>query len=179
MKKIVSIVLALALVLGMASLAETYVLNRSENFVISAVSPENYDFVTAGYGDFTGGLFIPRDDNCQTYYTLLIAYSEEYANTFGKESTLNDLSSQQMVRAVMELTGQYNKPEVTTAMTSFGTLCLIANEQECESEYVSILTIWHGYFIEVYIDDLSGRQLTQEDIQRGLDIMSSLTVTEK
>ena len=181
MKKIVSIVLALVLLLGMASLAESCILAESEKFSVTATAPENYNFILAGYGDFTGGLFAPdpsQEDN-NIFYTLLIAYSDEYADVFGKESTLNDLDAEQMVRAVTELTSQYNKPEVTTARTSFGTLCLIVDEQGCESEYASILTIWHGYFIEVYIDDLSGRQLTQEDIQRGLDIMSSLTVTEK
>lgn len=178
MKKIVSIVLALAMLMGMASVAETFVLNQSEKYTVSAEAPENYSFIMAGYGDFTGGLFVP-EDSAKPYYTLLIAYSEEYADTFGKESTLNDLDSEQMVRAVMELTSQYNKPEVTTAKTSFGTLCLIANEQECESEFASILTIWHGFFIEVYIDALSGEQLTQEDIQKGVDIMSSLTVAER
>lgn len=179
MKKIVSIVLALVLLLGMASLAETCVLTESDKFSVTAAAPENYDFILAGYGDFTGGLFAPKEDGNSVYYTLLIAYSDEYADVFGKESTLNDLDAEQMVKAVTELTSQYNKPEVTTAKTSFGTLCLIVNEQDCESEYASILTIWHGYFIEVYIDVLDGTQMTQEDIQRGLDIMSSLQLIEK
>ena len=178
MKKIVSIVLVLALVLGMAALADTCVLTESDRFAVTAEAPENYSFLLAGYGDFTGGLFVP-DDGAKPYYTLLIAYSEEYADTFGKDSTLNDLTPEQLVKATVELTAQYNKPAVSTAETAFGTLCIIVNEEGCESEYASILTIWHGYFIEVYVDMLNGEQLTQEDIQKGIDIMSSLTVTEK
>lgn len=178
MKKTVSIVLILALLMGMAALAEPYVLHESDKFTVTAEAPENYDFILAGYGDFTGGLFAP-DDAAKPYYTLLIAYSEEYADTFGKDSTLNDLTPEQLIRATMELTSQYSKPEVTTATTDFGTLCIIVNEQGSESEYASILTIYHGYFIEVYIDMLNGEQLSEEDIQKGLDIMSSLELIEK
>lgn len=179
MKKMLSIALSVLMLLSFVSVAEDTVIETTPEFSITVDAPEGYTFVEAEYGDFIGGLFKPDDENCFLYYTLLIAYSEEYAEVFGKESTLNDLNEEQMAAAIEELTADFALPEVTMAQTGLGTIVIIVDEQGSESEYVSILTVYHGYFVQLYIDETAGNQITKEQIQTALDIMTSLEVIEK
>lgn len=179
MKKILALVLSLALLLGMASLAETYVIDEGTTYCVTVEAPEGYSFTEVDYGDFIGGLFKSDDEDAPIYFTLLVAYSDEYADYFGKEAILNDLTEEQLEIAISELTSDFEAPEVTTGLTDFGTLCIIVNEQGCESEFASILTVYHGYFIQIYIDSPSGLEIGQELIDTGLGIMSSLELIEK
>ena len=179
MKKILSIVLSMMMLLTFVSVAEDTVIESTPECSITVDAPEGYTFVEAEYGEFIGGLFKPDDENCFLYYTLLIAYSDEYATVFGRDSILNDLTEEQLNAAIVELTADYAQPEVTIAETGFGTKVIIVNEQGSESEYVSILTVYHGYFIQMYIDEVAGNQITAEQIQTGLDIMTSLELIEK
>lgn len=178
MKKLISVVLAAMMMLCAAALAEDTVLESADTFRITVDAPEGYTFAEADYGDFIGGLFKPDDANEKPYYTLLIAYSEEYAARFGRESTLNDLSEDELNAAIADLTSDFADPQITVAVTGLGTKVIIANEQGSESEFATILTVYHGYFVQIYIDQLNGRELTEAEIQTGLDIMTSLTLIE-
>ena len=179
MKKILSLVLALAVLMCASAFAETVTIGESETHFITTELPEGYTFVPAEYGDFIGGLYKPADPAGTVYYTFLIAFSEEYAEVFGRASRLNDLTEEQLKKAIAELTQDFAEPEVKVAETGLGTKVLIVNEQGSESEYATILTIYHGYFIQIYIDEITGRQLTDEEILTGLDIMTGITLVEK
>ena len=178
MKKILAFALAAVMLACGVALAEDTVLNTESSLKITVDVPEGYTFAETDYGDFIGGLFKPADENAQTYYTLLVAFSEEYAERFGRESRLNDLTQEELDAAIAELTSDFASPEITMATTGLDTIVIVVNEQGSESEYATILTVYHGYFVQVYIDQLDGRPITDEEIQIGLDIMTSLALIE-
>ena len=179
MRKILAFALAFVMLACGAALAENTALNADSEFGITVDVPEGYTFTETDYGDFIGGLFKPEDETTMPYYTLLVAFSEEYAERYGRESRLNDLTQEELDDLVSELTRDFASPEITMGVTGMDTIVIIVNEQGSESEYATILTVYHGYFVQVYIDQLDGRPITDEEIQTGLEIMTSLAMVEE
>ena len=52
------------------------------------------------------------------------------------------------------------------------------DEQGSESEYGFVLTIYHGYFVQITLTKANGVQLTAEEYQIAIDLMSSLQMVE-
>lgn len=177
MKKILSVALAVIMLLCAAALADAVVVQRTDTYEITSMIPKGYSFTEADYADVIGGLFKPENPN-QPYYTLLVAYNEEYTELFGEESSLSDLSEEQLQAGIAELTREFADPEVKVTTTGLGTVVIVVNEQGSESEYATVLSVYHGYFAQIYIDQLNGRPITDEEIQVAVDIMTSLTATE-
>ena len=115
------------------------------------------------------------NDGTGVYYELLIAYSEEFG-----DYTLNDLSDEEYAQMVEWMTGDFNNATVDTSKTTgYGTKLVVVDENGAESDYGFILTIYHGYFIEVNMLSLDNTDITEDEIQTGIDILTSLAfVTE-
>lgn len=177
MKKILSVALAVVMLMCSAALADAIVVQRTDTYEITSVIPKGYSFIETDYADVIGGLFKPENPD-SPYYTLIVAYNDEYALLFGEESSLSDLTEEQLQAGIDELTRDFADPEVKVTTTGLGTVVIVVNEQGSESEYATVLSVYHGYFAQIYIDQLNGRPITDEEIQVAIDIMTSLTATE-
>lgn len=181
MKKLLSMILVLVFALCAFATAETYTVDSSETYDVTLTAPEGYIFTKSEYlgDDCLAGLFEPADENVTVYYTLIVAYSDEYAALYGEDKTLNDLTEEEFAAAVQDLCADFYAPTTSVVTTSFGTKCIVVNEDGCESEFATILTVYHGYFIQVYIDSLDGVVIDDAIIQTAVDILSSMEIVNK
>ena len=117
--------------------------------------------------------FIPADENAVTY-RLGIAYSE----LFG-DYTLNDLTDDEFSQMQETLSTDYALPTVDMRTTEVGTKLILIDETGSDSDYASLLTIYHGFFIELSMDKLDGSQITDAEIDTGVAILSSLALIKE
>ena len=177
MKKIIALLLSALLLFSAVSAlceetVEDYVIESQAEFDITVDAPAGYDIDRNDDLGIIDVKFLP-DDPAETSYELTIAYSDDFEGytmpAEPDEAMKND--------ALAVILGDYADPSVTYTTTSFGTGVIMVDEQGSESEYGMLLSIWQGYFANIYLE--SSDPLTEADFQRGLDIMSSLQVVEK
>ncbi len=171
MKKILAIVLALMLVL--TACAENEDEMRFESYYnIEFETPAGYTFdFDEDLGTVYVGNFIPDDENAVSYM-LIISYSEEFG-----DYTLNDYTDEEFAVAAEALTADYEAPIVGTAETGMGTKLITVIETGSESCYGSILTIYHGFFVQVHL--FSNVEITDADMQVAIDILTSMELSKK
>ncbi|MDO4483601.1 MAG: hypothetical protein Q4C54_03955 [Clostridia bacterium] len=191
MRKFVAMLLACVMVLGTVSAlaAEPVVVNATvitegedqllfrhgkvgDTMYTKITPPDGYIAITQDASVSTLHVsFVPEDENNCTEYDLLIAYSELVDN-----ATLGDMTDDEYKLMVEVLTADYNDPSVETITTEKGTKLIVVNENGGESDYAEIMTIYHGYFINVIVYD-EDHQLDEAKIKTGMDILASLTFT--
>ncbi|MBR6185757.1 MAG: SH3 domain-containing protein [Clostridia bacterium] len=103
---------------------------------------------------------------------LSIAYDE----TYGTVARMNDLSDEEL--AVLEETFKdMNEVAISYGETGLGTKLLIAKEIGSDTDFVDILAIYQGYFIEFNMTPnpkAASQTLTEEQIQMCIDFLTDL-----
>mgnify|MGYP002527091610 CR=1 FL=1 len=170
MKKIVAAMLCAALLLGCAAaLAETTdyatIGKMSVNglFEIRGVLPQGYTMETSEMEN--GGLMasITSEDPAKPMMILSIMFNEMYADV----ERMNDLGEEDM-KILEESFSDMNEVIITYNETGHGTKLLIAREVGSDTDFVDILTIYKGYFIEFNMTPnpkAANQALTDEQIQ--------------
>ena len=106
---------------------------------------------------------------------LSIAYDELY----GDVARMNDLSDEQL--AALEATyTEMNDVEITYQTTGHGTKLLIAREVGGDTDFVDILSIYNGYFIEFNMTpnpNAANQTLTNAQIGMCIDFLTDLDFT--
>lgn len=171
MKKILALVLAAVMLCGFAAMAEEVTVSPALKDIDV---PEGLNFQYFEYGESFGALMHNEEETL--YYTLIIEYNPEFVDAYGEEATFNTMSEEDLEFAISELTFDYAQPRIAMAETGYGTKVIVVDDQGSESEYASLLTIYHGYFVGIYIDRLDGEQITDAQIQDALDIMTSINL---
>lgn len=88
----------------------------------------------------------------------------------------NELTDEQMDEMIEALTEEYYEPSVELRETDYGTTVVVIDENEAESDYADLLTIWHGYFVGVSL--LKQDEITPADLDMGMKLMSNLWVVD-
>lgn len=173
MKKLIAVVLALVLALTCAAaLAEDTVVQMGANYDITIDVPAGYTMTKLPYGDMIMAKFMP-DAPAAAAFTLVIVYSEEFG-----DYTLNDLNDEEFAEMQAMLTGDYADAVITFPETAVGTKLIQLDEQGSESEYGAVLTIYHGYFVQISLEKPDDAELTEADFQMAIDLMSSLELVQ-
>ena len=159
MKKIVSMLLCLALVLGCAaSLAEEApakvslgTIDVNGAFALQCGVPEGYQVTTI---DGDGEMIIAQinsEDKAKPVMYLVVAFDETYVDM---DETV----------------------EISYGDTGYGTRLLIAKQTVNEPNYIDFLSVYKGYFVEFVLipGEESDGKLTDEQMAMSIDFLTEL-----
>lgn len=172
MKKILCMIMALVMVLSIGSaFAEGSSVEErgAAGFDLHLTVPEGYVLHTEYDPADELGLdilvLIP-DDKTKPVMTLTVAFDEAYA---GK--SLADLNEEE--KALMAQSDMVN-PEIRNEKTKYGSEVIVLDENSDKDEYVLFVSLYEGYFVELMMLKEDGSQITEEEIQKGLDVLSEV-----
>ena len=115
---------------------------------------------------------ILSDDMTKPQLYLSIAYDD----TYGDVKRMNDLSEEDLVVLENSFT-EMNEVEISYAETGYGTKLLIARETGSDTDFVDILAIYNGYFIEFNMSPnpkAANQTLTDEQIKMCIDFLTDV-----
>lgn len=179
MKKFLAMMLAAMLLLSCsAALAETTVeekvtIESSDYapFDVTMVIPDEYtkqEYRSDGLLAIT----VLSDDDDTPDFIIIIAPSEAYEGI-----TLNELSDEEKKELLDTMVEGFNEPEINDLVTEHGTQVYLINEVSPESEgayYADGFTIYKGYFITVSLYKPNFTQLTQENLDLAIKLLSDM-----
>ena len=112
------------------------------------------------------------DDMTKPEMYLTIAYDETYSDV----ERMNDLSEDDL-KILEESFSDMNDVNITYSETGHGTKLLIAREVGSDTDFVDILAIYKGYFIEFNMTPnpkAANQALTDEQIQMCIDFLTDV-----
>ena len=178
MKKLIALLLAL-LMLGSVAFAETTedVANYEEQDVLDFTItmdaiPEGYTMTLVEY-EF-GPVAIFTSDASDVQYEVNVVYSELFD---GYTMDLEALTEDEEAEMREMLSAGYSMPSFTFDKTSHGTDVIIIDEQDADSDYGEIFSIYEGYMITMVV--MKNDTLTDEDYALGLQILSDMWFVAK
>ena len=184
MKKIIAILLSLALMLGyVAGIAEetekqTFgTIRVNGEFTLKGVLPEGYKIIPFELDDDSILSYIRSEDPTKPEMTLAIAYDETYSDV----ERLNDLDDEAL--AVLEKTFTDTDPyaDITYDETAYGTRLLMSRTTSDTYDSLTAFSIYKGYFVEFTITPgkvAVDQKLTDEEIAQSNYFLSELDFVE-
>ena len=112
------------------------------------------------------------DDMTKPEMYLTIAYDE----TYGDVERMNDLGEEDL-KILEESFSDMNEVEISYSETGYGTKLLIAREVGSDTDFVDILAIYRGYFIEFTMTPnpkAANQSLTDEQIKMCIDFLTDV-----
>ena len=103
---------------------------------------------------------------------LTVAFSEEYYNV----KRMNDLHEEDLKLLEGTFT-EMDDVEITYTETAYGTKLLVARETGENEDFVDIMSVYEGYFIEFLMtpnSQAADARLTDEQIRMCVDFLSEL-----
>lgn len=186
MKKLLSILLALALLLGCtaafseeaaASKVSLGTLSINGAFTLKCGIPEGYtpEPILANSDHVIAAL--NSEDPEKPMMVLSVAFDETYADV----QRMNDLDDESL--AQLEKTFLENDPDVniTYGETGLGTLLMVVIQDQTEPHYVDFLSIYKGYFVEFVLaasPEASSKSLTEEQMKTAVSFLTDLDFVE-
>ena len=153
-------------------------LNVNGKFNLTCKLPESYKMQVINMRGSTIYAAILSDDMTKPTLTLTIANDETYSEV----QRMNDLTEEELKL----LEGTFNEQDevdISYAETGHGTKLLIAKENDGDSDtdFVRILSIYKGYFIEFDMqasETAAEKSLTDEQIKMCIDFLTNLDFNE-
>ena len=147
-------------------------LNVNGEFELRCRLPENYTMrVINMQGSRIIATIVPDEESKPVLY-LTVAYNELYSDV----ERMNDLSDDELY--VLEQTfTETSDVDISYTETSHGSKLMIARDVEAESDFIDILSIYQGYFIEFVMSPSQSavsEPLTEEQIQMCINFLSDL-----
>ncbi len=173
MKKVVSLLLALALLMGATSaMALTITPNEaSQTFDLEITIPEGAKTEESEFGEIHITAIRPEGGNAPQYQ-MVIAPEEEYG---GKN--LSDLTQEELGKLVADMKELMVQPTVETLTMADGNLLIVLNEDQEQNDFASAYTMYDGYVVSMYVaheDDHD--KLTDDETNAMVQMMQSLKV---
>ena len=184
MKKIIAILLSLALLLGCAAgLSEgvekqTFGIVRvNGEFTLKGILPEGYKVIPFELSDDSVLTRILSSDPTRPEMMLAIAFDETYSDV----ERLNDLDDDAL--AILEKTFTDTDPyaSITYDETSYGTRLLLCRTQTETYDSLDVFSIYKGYFVEFVLTPGKGaaeQKLKDEEIENCILFLSELDFVE-
>lgn len=185
MKRLIAILLSLTMICCLAaSMAETAQEPAQEQqglqnfgtisvngiYALTGQIPEGYQVTleTAETGLLHGSLL--NSDSAKPALAFTIIFDETYADV----QRMNDLSQEDL--NFLESTFEDPEKEVTYTETAYGTKLMCVSTKVESWDYLSILTIYKGYMIELnmFAGPGSDGRLTEEQKQIAIDFLSNM-----
>ena len=147
-------------------------LNVNGEFNLTCVLPEGYNLQVINVRGNQIIASVLSDDMTRPQMYLSIAYDESY----GDVEKLNNLSEADL--AILEETFKdMNDVNISYRETTHGTRLMVARETGADTDFVDILTIYKGYFIEFNMTpnpQAADQTLTDDQIQMCVNFLSDL-----
>ena len=181
MKKIIALVLALALTLSCcAALAETPAkteigtIDMAGAFKLQCDLPEGYDINIDLKDSESLIATIVSEDPAKLPMLLTIEFEEMYYDV----KRLNDMSDEDL-QEIIETFPNYEEANISYTETSHGTKVLIVKGSDAQMNYVAFFSIYEGYEIELDIIEMleeegAESKLTDELVQSCVNFLSKL-----
>lgn len=140
--------------------------------------PEGYTYYTEEAGGSLFAVFYKEDENHEADRTAPAIYvSVAYADDLSGVTLNMDITDEQLLEIKESLASDYNDPNVDIRETDYGTKMICITENDAQTDYADLITIWNGYFITIGIQKTE--QITEEDMELALRIASDLWIVEK
>ena len=180
MKKVIALLLSLTLLLSCsvvfaenaAEKEHLGTININGEFNLKCTLPEGYRVIVADAQSAHLLATIMSDDPEKPILILSVAYDDSYANV----ARMNDLTEEELAFIEGTFQDDYNV-EITYAETAYGTKLLIAKEVGEKEDFVDIMSVYDGYFIEFVMApgfEATEKTLTEEQIQMCINFLSEL-----
>ena len=184
MKKIIAILLSLALLLGCAAgLAEGAekqsfgTIRVNGEFTLRGTLPEGYKVVPFEMSDDAILSLIVSDDPAKPEMALSIAYDETYSDV----ERLNDMDDEALATLEKTFTDTDPYANITYEETAYGTRLLISRTQSETYDDLDIFTIYKGYFVEFMVSPgkaAADQKITDDDVATCIKFLSELDFVE-
>jgi len=181
MKKIVALVLALALTLGCcAALAEEPAkteigtIDMAGAFKLQCTLPEDYEINIELKDNESLIATIASSDADKLPLLLTIEFEEMYYDV----KRMNDMSDEQL-QEIIETFPNYEEADISYTETSHGTKLMIVKGSDAQMNYLAFFSIYEGYEIELDIiemleDEAAESKLTDEIVESCIYFLSEL-----
>ncbi len=100
-------------------------------------------------------------------YRISFSYMEEYDGVSSFDMSEEDFD---LLSALLQM--EFCSPSVTISATDEGSRVIIVDENESESDFATITTVYKGYFVQIYLSRPDYGTLTEQDIQTGIQLMN-------
>ena len=182
MKKIISAILCLALLLAGAAAAESAAretlgtLNVNGAFNLTCSLAEGYKITVLQSDSANLVARITSEDESKPAVTLSVVFNDTYAPE-GKGLRLNDVSGEDLEMIKASFTETMEVEEIRESETVHGTKLLIVTGAVGEENLVDLYSIYEGYEVEIVA--IAGQadedhKLSEEQIQMYIDFLSNL-----
>ncbi len=179
MKKIIAVMLCLALLLGcaaaVAEAAEKELLGTLDvngAFELRCRLPEDYKTQIIAMDNTRIEVDIASEDPAKAHLRLTISFDEMFYDV----ERMNDLDEETL--SMLEATYQEeDEVEITYRETSYGTKLMLVRETREGTDFVDVFSIYKGYDVEFLMTPGEGAAesvLTEEQIQMAVDFLSDL-----
>lgn len=185
MKKIMAVLLSLALLLGCAAAGAEDAgkqvfgtIRINGEYTFRGTLPEGYRFVPFDQSDESVLFRMLPEDPALPEMVVSIAFDETWADV----KILNDADDAQL--ALLEKTFTDTDPYAVISYdeTEYGTrLMLVRTTSGDQYDYLDIFSIYNGYFVEFIMRPGTGaaeQKLTDEDVAEGIRFLSDLDFVE-
>ena len=140
--------------------------------------PEGYSYYTEESGGSLFAVFYKENENHEADKTAPAIYvSVAHADDFSGVTLNMDVTDEQLLEIEEKLAEDYNDPNVDIRETDYGTKMICITENDAQTDYADMITIWNGYFITVGIQKTE--QIVEEDMELALRIVSDLWIVQK
>ena len=174
MRKMLAILLCLAVLLGCSAMAETAektylaTVNMNGAFELKCALPEGYEIDEIESTDETYiAQFIADGD--RPLLALSIAYNELYSDV----QRMNDLDEEALAM-IENYFREEDNVDISYTETAYGTKLMVVKEMEDTVSYVDFYSVYLGYEIEIVVASMTEDGLTDEQIQMVIDFLSEL-----
>lgn len=177
MKKLLIMLLAALMILSSAAIAEqtpTVVFQDEDvSFDVTMIIPDGYTPEQSQEGRYLHIHLLP-DDTAKAEYSVSVAYSE-----LSDGQTINDMSLDDVRTILSFVELDYAAPQVTETFTKEGTRIYLVDETGGDSDYMTAVTLYKGYFVtvEIHMPDFS--QLTEADADLAIELLGDMQLVEK
>lgn len=180
MKKIIAIILSLALLLGTgiaaAESAEKVsigTISINGEFTLQCGLPEGYQVKPLAVNPDLILALIASEDETKPVMQLSVAYDETYSDVH----RMNDLDEEDLALLEKTFTDVDPTVEISYGETGLGTQLLIARQNVESYQYIDFLSIYEGYFVEFVMvapESAEDKTLTEEQLRLCIDFLTDL-----
>ena len=180
MKKIVALLLCLALTLGCAAMAETAEKEYQEltivgKFTAKWITPQGYSVIDVQSGDdgHMIAAFVPDEENAGKPMMIVSIAPDELLWEVKRLNDLDDAALAQIEATFRE----EDEVDISYMETAYGTKLMVIKETKDSVDYVDFYTIYLGYEIELVLtqtEEMAGTSITDEQIATVIQFLSDL-----
>ena len=179
MKKIIAMILSLALLLGCAAgfaeadeKAVLGTVNVNGLYKIQGKIPEGYQLVILNQTNTNIVCMLMPQENTKPTVTVSVAFAEDWADV----ERLNDVPEEELAEIEASFVME-DEVKIEYRETGLGTKLMVVTEAAGETDFVDIYTIYKGFEHE-FVMTPGTEPLTEEHIQMLIDFITGIDFVE-